>query len=244
MLTLLNTHSLLFSAGVLDFWIISWQVRVSRESIDSPGPGFEYRVTFLGAGVQGNVPELAVAAVGSSSSSSSRNLNCTAFRVTDGRHNRSTVLAQVLVRTDLDGGFLKPGTAYFLRVAARNAVGLGPAQDAAPAGPFATGGGRALAPEAPPGLPTQVRVYANKDDGNALRVAWAAVDDDNGAPVARYTLEYTPAADFAPMEYALQEVRALLHPAAIHIPSWPLHSPFPFPPYHALSPMFFFGCDD
>lgn len=181
---------------------------MSREEISSPGPGYEYRITFLGAGVQGNVPELTVAALGAShlieGVKQNHHLNCTGFRVQDGNHNRSTVLAQAVVRTDKDGGYLTPGTAYFVRVAARNAVGIGPAQDATPVSVFKSGS--ALAPQAPPGLPTQVRVYANKDDGQSLRVAWAAVDDDNGAPVARYTLEYTPTDDFAPIAYELQEV--------------------------------------
>ena len=186
---------------------------MSREEISSPGPGYEYRVTFLGAGVQGDVPELTVAALGTShlidGVKQSDHLNCTGFRVQDGNHNRSTVLAQAVVRTDQDGGYLTPGTAYFVRVAARNAVGIGPAQDATPVSVFRSG--NALAPQAPPGLPTQVRVYANKDDGQSLRVAWAAVDDDNGAPVARYTLEYTPTDDFAPIAYELQEVSARAH---------------------------------
>ena len=58
------------------------------------------------------------------------------------------------MRTDIDGGYLTPGTAYFVRVSARNAVGLGPSQDASPV-EFATG--NAIAPQAPPGLPTQVK---------------------------------------------------------------------------------------
>ena len=62
------------------------KVRVSREAIESPGPGYEYRITFLGAGVMGNVPQLAVGSRGIDGSD-----NCTAFRVQDGHRNRTTV---------------------------------------------------------------------------------------------------------------------------------------------------------
>ena len=155
--------------------LLSAKVRVSREPITSPGPGFEYRITFLGAGVRGDVAPLEVLAKGPEG-------NCTAFRVQDGSSNRTTVLAQVHATTDIDGGYLTPGTAYFVRVSARNRVGTGPPQEATPL-EFPTG--EAIAPQAPPGLPLEVRVYANKDDGDSLLVKWNAVDTDNGAPVTR-----------------------------------------------------------
>jgi len=53
-------------------------------------------------------------------------------------------------------------------------------------------------------VPLSVRVYANKDEGTSLLVKWAPVDTDNGAPVLRYSVEYTFGTDFAPMQFAVQ----------------------------------------
>ena len=53
-----------------------------------------------------------------------------------------------------------------------------------------------LPPQAPPGLPQNVKVFAQPDDGTALLVEWEAVDTDNGAPVTKYTVEYTHKEDY------------------------------------------------
>jgi hypothetical protein len=134
------------------------------------------------------------------------NSSCAGFRVRDGVENRSTILAQVSLSTDIDGGFLSPGTAYYVRVSAKNDVGTGPPQMAVPTDPILENVDNSLAPQAPPGLPTNVRVLANADNGESLLVEWDAVDTDNGAPVSQYTLEYTKTASFAPMAYHVQEV--------------------------------------
>lgn len=150
-------------------------VRVSREAISSPGEGYEYRVTFIGAGVRGNVSSLAVDFG-----------NCTGFAVKDGHSNRSTVLQQVVVTTDIDGGFLVPGEAYFFRVAAENAVGTGPTQAAA----------APVRPRAPPGPPTAATVYAGPDDPSQLLVEFFESDTPNGAALTGYRVEYALAEDF------------------------------------------------
>jgi hypothetical protein len=141
------------------------------------------------------VPQLAVASKGTDGDG-----NCTAFRVGTKLSNRTTVLAQVNVATDIDGGYLTPGTAYYVRVAARNAVGLGLAREAVPDTEFKIG--NSVAPQAPPGLPTNVRVYANRDDGSSLLVKWNKVDTNNGAPITRYSIEYLDTETFGQMSYA------------------------------------------
>ena len=106
--------------------------------------------------------------------------SCAGFRVQDGLQNRSTVLAMATLSTDIDGGFLVPGTAYFVRVSARNNVGMGPPQAATPIDPILPNLDESLAPQAPPGLPMEVRVSANRDNGDSLLVEWGAVVADNG----------------------------------------------------------------
>ena len=159
--------------------------------------GFEYRITFIGAAVRGDVPTLQVEDRGST---------CEPFYVDKGGFNKTTVLHQIHVTSDIDGGFLVPGTPYYTRIAARNAMGVGEWQLARPLA-FGVGeglpesglgavAGDALPPQAPPGLPQNVKVYALPDNGTALLVEWYAVDTDNGAPVTSYTIEYTDKEDF------------------------------------------------
>lgn len=77
--------------------VVDSEVRVSREAITTPGIGFEYRITFIGAGVRGDIAPLEVITGEDIDmyNDSSITRACKAFKVQDGSANRSTVLAQV-----------------------------------------------------------------------------------------------------------------------------------------------------
>ncbi|CAM9560272.1 unnamed protein product, partial [Sphacelaria rigidula] len=93
--------------------------------------------------------------------------------------------------TQIDGGFLSPGTPYYLRLSAINSVGVGAALGADTedtCGDVVD----ACSPRAPPPPPTAAKVYANTSDSLSLLVAWDAPTDYYGANVSSYIVEFAP----------------------------------------------------
>lgn len=132
-------------------------VLVTRERITDPGYGYRYWVTFFGAGVIGDVPSLKVTDFSGDSTA-----NCSAWSVVTGSSGGVDVTAattqqHLSVATQIDGGFLSPGTAYFTRISAINSVGVGEAQESESQDDCGGVEG-ACAPRAPPPPPVDAKV--------------------------------------------------------------------------------------
>ena len=180
-------------------------VTVSKAAYtDANGAGFQYRITFSGKAVSGNVEQVTADATG-----------CTAFLANTG----------VKSETVSQGGQLTAGTEYYVRVRAVNAVGAGApmraystelntvAESGAPfqnsvsvatptqlwhtAGPaFVWTGVFGEIPRSPPGPPTTVQVEAVRDESTSLLVRWSRPTTENGDAILSYIIEWTEAADW------------------------------------------------
>ena len=157
-------------------------VSVTRED---PSTARKWWVTFIGATVSGDQPPLVLMAVDSDGTegSTGKNGGCKAFAV------QSNVQATV---ASIQRPKFTPGTKYYIRVRIKNKAGIGEATEAKEGGTTA-----GLTPRSPPGLPTDVRVFAVKDDNTKLKVQWMPVDSDNGAPITKYIVEYKKTAQTA-----------------------------------------------
>ncbi|CAM9431342.1 unnamed protein product, partial [Hapterophycus canaliculatus] len=91
-----------------------------------------------------------------------------------------------------NGGFLSPGTPYFVRVSAMNSVGVGEAQSSETQEGCGSIEG-ACAPRAPPPPPTAAKVYADPDESLSLWVGWESPEESNGADILSYLVELAPA---------------------------------------------------
>ena len=78
---------------------------------------------------------------------------------------------QILAGTTVDGGFLEPGTKYYVRVRAQNEVGVGDYTVTTPV---------SLVPRSPPTPPTDVTVRSVVDSATSLVVNWKPPADFNG----------------------------------------------------------------
>jgi hypothetical protein len=167
------------------------EIEVSREggNVTNGELGSTYRITFQGAAFLDDVYPLEILSpLGGSSGFYAR--DCEHFQT--GTSRKKTTLASTTVETAIDAGSIVPGVPYFVRVATINSVGLGEYQQATPSR-FRSG--NALAARAPPGLPTDVKVYAVLDCKRCLRVTWDVVDTDNGGAVDQYLIEYVKDGD-------------------------------------------------
>ena len=137
---------------------------------EGPSTAPKWWVTFIGATVSGDQPPLVLMAVDSGvEGSQNKNGKCKAFAV------QSNVQATV---ASIQRPKFTPGVKYYIRVRIKNKAGIGEATEAKEGGTTA-----GLTPRSPPGLPTDVRVFAVKDDNTKLKVQWMPVDSDNGAPI-------------------------------------------------------------
>ncbi|KAH8073997.1 hypothetical protein JL721_2553 [Aureococcus anophagefferens] len=154
---------------------------VSRDSNTSVDSGYRYRVTFSGGAFSAQpVAELEVVS-----------------RLTAATHGLADICAN-FTKAQSSTASRRTSTrragargAYYLRLAAVNDVGVG--SYAAPSidGKHDTLG--AIAPSAPPGLPTNVKVFAEKESATSLLVTWETVDDDHGAEITGWRVEYANA---------------------------------------------------
>ncbi|RHY24892.1 hypothetical protein DYB25_008383, partial [Aphanomyces astaci] len=141
-----------------------------------PGPAVGatlYRITFTGALVTGNVPQLQVASI-------------------DGSGGCAAITGAVWTGTSIEGGYLSPGGLYFVRVSAGNAVGTGLPQVASPTlCPGGCASDNTIFPVARPPAPTSVLVFAKPTDRSILRLTWNPPATTNGAAVLSYLIEYS-----------------------------------------------------
>ncbi len=134
----------------------------------------------------------------------------------------------------LPGGMLVPGTPYFVRVSAINAVGRGPALPAtvineAGAGPSV----RALPPRAPATMPLGTIVEALVDSSTTLRLYWLKPASNEGARIMNYIVEWALAS--APTTIVGQESVAV-GTGTPHPQDGPFVHVFPTDPAAALTP--------
>lgn len=168
-------------------------VLVSRESNTTTGNGYHYRVTFTGGAF--SAYEVAPLEIVSRLTFSDHGLQtvCSDFKMATTVNGTSVDYrtTQVIhsVTTDIASTALTPGTPYYVRLAAINDVGVSTYADFTVYDRFGVHG--ALAPQAQPGLPQQVKVFAEKEAATELRVTWDNVDTDNGAPIVEFRVEYT-----------------------------------------------------
>jgi len=157
-------------------------VAITREAVKySPGLGYKWYITFSGFGVSGDQAAIDVHAVDSLASVNTQNGGCKSFPTSLG--------IQAVVAEDHKGGQLKAGTPYFVRVSYVNSAGVSEATDSTPL--YFTEATPALGPRSPPGVPQDVRVWAETDSDSSATVTWKAIDTTNGAPITKYTVEYT-----------------------------------------------------
>ncbi|KAH8055104.1 hypothetical protein JL722_8529 [Aureococcus anophagefferens] len=167
---------------------------VSRDSNTSVDSGYRYRVTFSGGAFSAQpVAELEVVSRLTAATHGLADICANFTKAQSIGSNVSVRTIQVVhsVTTDIDSDALAPGAPYYLRLAAVNDVGVG--SYAAPSidGKHDTLG--AIAPSAPPGLPTNVKVFAEKESATSLLVTWETVDDDHGAEITGWRVEYANA---------------------------------------------------
>ena len=137
------------------------RVNVTKQAISSPGVGSEYRITFTGEAVGGNVTELDLVTAG-----------CTAISAN----------GVMDIRTIFNGNALTAGERYYVRARSINAQGVGEARVSTPVDET---------PRAPPAAPALVEVYAVEDSATSLLVNWTAPTTNNGAPLTSYAIEYS-----------------------------------------------------
>jgi len=98
-------------------------------------------------------------------------------------------------QTEIDGGFLLPGTPYFVRIAAINDAGMGEFSVAHPSHQATSE--VSVTPGAPPGIPTAAFISAVPKSFNSLFVEWENIGFGNGAPVISFTIEVATAQNFS-----------------------------------------------
>ena len=150
---------------------------VARQTLDM---GYSWLVTFTGEMFSGEVDSLMVI---STSSPFVTNIPLTPFTTVAGVTSLSIVTASPIV----NAGDLPQGTAVFVRIAAINAVGLGPYINFVPSSNGLSVG--SIVPRSLPGLPLNVEVFAVPEStGDSLLVVWEA-GEDYGSAIITYQIE-------------------------------------------------------